>query len=58
MWIIDQPYIKLGLKPKRLNLVILNKILKFQAHLSAKFQWIFDDEEDEEDKPVVVDMAA
>ena len=42
----------------RLNLVILNKTLKFQAHLSAKFQWIFDDEEDEEDKPVVVDMAA
>lgn len=40
------------------DLALRNRMEKFQAHLSAKFQWIFDDEEDEEDKPVVVDMAA
>ena len=28
---------------------------KFQANLSQKFNWIFDDEEDEEDQPVIVE---
>ena len=32
-----------------------NRVAKFQAHLSQKFNWIFDDEEDEEDKPIIVD---
>jgi len=34
-----------------------SRMEKFQAHLSEKFQWIFDDSEDEEDKPVVVDIG-
>lgn len=32
-----------------------SRLDKFQAHLSQKFDWIFDDEEDEEDKPVIVE---
>ena len=32
-----------------------SRTAKFQANLSQKFNWIFDDEEDEEDKPVIVE---
>lgn len=32
-----------------------SKVEKFQANLSQKFNWVFDDEEDEEDQPVIVE---
>ena len=39
----------------RLDAALKSRVAKFQAHLSQKFNWIFDDEEDEEDKPVIVE---
>ena len=38
----------------KINPQLTSRIEKFAAHLSQKFHWVFDDEEDEEDKPVVV----
>ena len=39
----------------RIDAALKSRVAKFQAHLSQKFNWIFDDEEDEEDKPVIVE---
>jgi hypothetical protein len=41
----------------RLDAQLSSRIGKFQANLSLKFNWIFDDEEDEEDKPIIVEMS-
>ncbi len=39
----------------RIDSRLVAKSDKFQANLSAKFNWVFDDSEDEEDKPVIVE---
>ena len=41
--------------PGRIDSRLVTKSDKFQANLSAKFNWVFDDSEDEEDKPVIVE---
>ena len=41
----------------RIDVALKSRVAKFEAHLSQKFNWIFDDEEDEEDKPVVVETT-
>lgn len=41
----------------RIDAGLKSRVSKFEAHLSQKFNWIFDDEEDEEDKPVVVETT-
>ena len=52
--ILNQMFCFIRQNKDRIEPQLTSRVEKFAAHLSQKFSWIFDDEEDEDDKPVIV----
>ena len=55
--ILNQMFAFIRQNKDRVDEQLSSRIEKFAAHLTQKFNWIFEDEEDEDDKPVIVDSV-